>query len=229
MKEKWIISSKNLVILLSIIGLFYFSYCCKEAPTTPTTPAIPELPSYGSIQVDSTPTRATIWLDNEDTGKKTPALLKNISVGSHTIKLTKEYYEDFETAVIVERNQTTIVNAELEQVTIPTLISPKEGAILDNGRTDKRDNIVWNFDWSDVIDATRYHLYVKGETATIPVINIEIRQSFYNIVWKGAYIIERNRFNWKWKVRALIGDRWGDWSEVRSFDVEPVNSDPPSN
>ncbi|KPK78726.1 MAG: hypothetical protein AMJ89_00545 [candidate division Zixibacteria bacterium SM23_73] len=120
-------------------------------------------------------------------------------------------------------------SAELELATVPMLISPEDGAVLDNGRTDRKDSIVWSFDWSDIMGATKYHLYVKHTGSLYPAIDRQVRQSFYHQEDKGSYIIERNRFNWKWQVRALIGDKWGGWSEVRSFDVEPVNTDPPSN
>ena len=100
---------KILLASLLLTALFSFFYNCKKTPTTP------ELPSYGSIQVNSTPTGATIWLDGSNTGKTTNALLTNISVGSHTIKLTKDCYKDFEITVSVQENQTEIVDTTLEE------------------------------------------------------------------------------------------------------------------
>jgi hypothetical protein len=37
----------------------------------------------------------------------------------------------------------------------------------------------------------------------------------------GDYIIEANRYGWIWRVRAYVGGVWTDWSEERSFNVEP--------
>src|SRR5262245_58808619 len=55
----------------------------------------------------------------------------------------------------------------------PTLLSPPDGAVLDNGCNNPRtDSIVWEFDWSDVPGATRYHLIVEHVGATLPAINI---------------------------------------------------------
>ena len=108
----------------------------------------------------------------------------------------------------------------------PLLLSPADGVVLDNGRTDRRDEIIWDFDWSDFPGATRYHLYVIGGSATFPVIsNRDIKVSSYHHVSRGGYIIDRNRYGWTWRVRAMVGGRWSEWSQARTFDVEPVNAD----
>lgn len=98
---------------------------------------------------------------------------------------------------------------------------------MDNGRTDYRDIIVWDFDWSDVEDADQYHIYVIGENAMYPVINCTVRTSSFHHERTGSYIADFNRLNWKWKVRAIGSGICGSWSEERTFDVEPVNTDPP--
>lgn len=111
---------------------------------------------------------------------------------------------------------------------IPTPIAPLNGALLDNSREDRADLIIWDFDWSDCPGATQYQLYVIGDRAMNPVINIDtISQSSYRETSSG-YIIDRNRFNWTWKVRAKVNEEWGEWSEIRRFDVEPLDTDPPS-
>jgi len=109
----------------------------------------------------------------------------------------------------------------------PTLISPKNGAVLDNGRLDGRDIIEWHFDWSDYPGATKYHLYVIHVGAKYPVINVTTTRSSYHHISKG-YIINSNRFNWTWKVRAGTKDSWLNWSGERRFNVEPLNTDPPN-
>jgi hypothetical protein len=112
---------------------------------------------------------------------------------------------------------------------IPELISPAEGAVLDNGRTDKKDYIKWHFSWAYVEGASMWRLYVKHVGSKYPVIDRDVFNVFYNHEEYGSYIANCNRFNWKWKVRAYVYDMWCDWSEERSFDVEPVNTDPPSD
>ncbi len=110
---------------------------------------------------------------------------------------------------------------------IPQLGLPVVGAVLDNGRTDFKDKEIWDFDWEDVPGATKYELYVIGVNATFPAINDETTTSSYHSVDDG-YITNQNRLGWKWKVRAYANGLWSEWSEVRSFDVEPVNTDPPN-
>ncbi|MFB0566361.1 MAG: PEGA domain-containing protein [Candidatus Aminicenantaceae bacterium] len=68
----------------------------------------------GSIQVNSTPEGATIYLDGSDTGKTSNATLTDVPVGSHTVKLVKERYQDWEDTVTVAKDTTATVSATLE-------------------------------------------------------------------------------------------------------------------
>lgn len=69
---------------------------------------------FGSLQVNSTPTGATIYLDGFSTGKVTNALLEDVNPGSHTVKLVKSGYIDWDTTVAAIKGETTTVNATLE-------------------------------------------------------------------------------------------------------------------
>ena len=113
---------------------------------------------------------------------------------------------------------------------VPTPVSPLNGAELDNGRQDAKDAIIWDFDWSDCPQATEYHLYVSGPSAVIPLINqTGLTQSSLRSVRCGSYVADQLRFNWSWRVRAKTSGVCGDWSVFRTFNVEPVNTDPPQN
>lgn len=108
----------------------------------------------------------------------------------------------------------------------PTLILPENGAEnMDNGCQDRSDPIEWDFNWSDVPGATRYHIYVIGHNAIYPVIDTIVPSSNYHNECAGCYIIETNRFSWSWRVRAGNASSWSEWSDTFSFDVEPLNSD----
>lgn len=110
---------------------------------------------------------------------------------------------------------------------VPGLVAPAQGAIMDNGRTDFLDPVIWDFDWDTCQHATKYHLHVKHPSALNPVIdNSSLSSSSYHHEAVG-YIAEPNRYGWKWKVRSMVGGEWGSWSTVRTFDAEPVNNDPP--
>ncbi|TET77759.1 MAG: PEGA domain-containing protein, partial [Candidatus Cloacimonadota bacterium] len=86
----------------------------------------------GSIQVNSTPQGASIYLDGTDTGETTNSTLSDVSAGSHTVKLVKEGYEDFVESISVTAGQTTTVNASLTVITI-TVTNPTSSTIWIKG------------------------------------------------------------------------------------------------
>lgn len=107
----------------------------------------------------------------------------------------------------------------------PALQSPEEGAVLDNGCTNREDRIIWSFDWADFPNAVRYQVWVQGQNALNPVVDKVVNTSNYDHR-SGGYITDGNRRGWKWRVRAqMAGGNWTDWSAERHFDVEPLNTD----
>ncbi len=116
-------------------------------------------------------------------------------------------------------------NTDHAPACVPTLNLPGEGATLDNGRTDHTNNMVWTFDWSSCPGATRYHLYVRRTGAMIPTIDKDdVATSFYQNVTT-SYVPSASLTGWTWKVRSEVDGVWGPWSPVRSFKVEPPNTD----
>lgn len=109
---------------------------------------------------------------------------------------------------------------------IPELLSPANNAVMDNGCSNGSDQASWFFDWNDCPNATSYNLYVTYPSA-FPVINITTTESQFSFP-NGGYIIDNNLLDRTWKVRALIDGVWGEWSPERTFDVEPLNTDCPS-
>ncbi len=108
----------------------------------------------------------------------------------------------------------------------PALLFPDASDLLDNGCTNLGSGIFWTFIWADVPNATQYHLYVIGATATTPVLDLpNLRATEYISKRTGSYIADQNRRGWRWKVRARVNGQWTAWSEERLFDVEPVNTD----
>jgi hypothetical protein len=70
----------------------------------------------GSLEVKSTPTGAAIWIDDVNTGELTDYTFTDVEVGDYVVKLTKEGYKDYEETVTIEVDQTTTVDATLEEV-----------------------------------------------------------------------------------------------------------------
>jgi hypothetical protein len=107
---------------------------------------------------------------------------------------------------------------------VPELVSPPEGEIMDNGCLNKTEPRVWDFEWSVCPGATSYHIYVIGANAIYPIVDVETPYTTYRSEGTG-YIADLNRLGWQWKVRAMQNGVWGEWSPVRTFDAEPVDSD----
>jgi hypothetical protein len=118
-----------------------------------------------------------------------------------------------------------VVTSSDRQAPVP--MSPANGALMDNGRSDGLDYRVWDFTWAPVNGAARYNLQVSAPGATRPGIDTMTQNTGYHMAAYGGYIAGRNQKGWIWKVRAEMAGQWGPWSEERTFDVEPVNTDPP--
>jgi hypothetical protein len=83
--------------------------------------------------------------------------------------------------------------------------------MLDNGRRDGSDGLVWVFRWSRCPGARWYHLYV---------INDRIVLSFYR--YRSHTYGITHRFGWRWRVRANVNGRWSAWSEERIRQSNPT-------
>jgi diacylglycerol kinase family enzyme len=92
--------------------------------------SIDVLPDSGSIYVQSTPSGAEISIDGTYKGI-TPLTISDVSIGYHTIKLTKSGYEDYYTGKIyISTGETTPISASLARVVPtarPTPTVPKTG------------------------------------------------------------------------------------------------------
>jgi hypothetical protein len=85
--------------------------------------------AVGNISVSSTPTGATVYVDNVNKGT-TAIVVENIISGPHTIVLQKAGYQNYTTSVTVNNNQTSNVSADLVlSSTAPTIstITPAHG------------------------------------------------------------------------------------------------------
>jgi hypothetical protein len=84
--------------------LFIFFILVNGCSTTP-----PVL--YGSIELNSTPAGARVYLDGSDTGQATPITLTNITPGNHSIMLDLFHYQIWEdSSVQVLAGETTYLN-----------------------------------------------------------------------------------------------------------------------
>ena len=103
----------------------------SEEPGPSPTPT--PNPTTGSLQINSQPSGAAIFMDGNDTGMMTNATITDLSPGSYQVRLIKEGYEDYEETANVTAGQTTTLNAPLEAHQI-TIVSPTGGDYLTKGK-----------------------------------------------------------------------------------------------
>ncbi len=108
---------------------------------------------------------------------------------------------------------------------VPNLIAPSDDAILDNGRADRFDVKRWEFEWTPVPTADKYRLKVQRRSGKFPSVNKVVTDTKF-VDESTNYITARNQQDWTWKVQARVNGKWSDWSKERTFDVEPLNTDP---
>ena len=84
-------------------------------------------PITGSVDINSSPAMADIYLDGKLVGSS-PMKINDIIVGSHTLKLSRKGYDDYTKTVTVTEGKTTTVTATLTKQSAPasaTTTTPK--------------------------------------------------------------------------------------------------------
>jgi len=117
---------KKLGLMLVIGVLIMFTSC--DRPTQPTT---------GTIEVNSTPSGARIWLDGVDSYHVTPHTIADVQPGEHSILLVLSGYEDWEGIVALEAGDTQGIYATLRKLITGVLIvnsQPDSAYIWIDGR-----------------------------------------------------------------------------------------------
>ena len=77
----------------------------------------PVTPTAGSLYAASMPLSAEIFIDNIDQNLTTPAMITNLTPGSHAIKLTKTGYQDWTGTVTIVAGTTQYINPTLPPLT----------------------------------------------------------------------------------------------------------------
>ncbi len=76
----------------------------------------PPTPIYGSVDINSTPADAEVWMDGKKVGS-TPLFLSESLVGEHKLKVCKLGYKDQTATIVVAEGQTTASSITLEKGT----------------------------------------------------------------------------------------------------------------
>lgn len=88
----------------------------KENYTTYTAARLNPIPRTGSLDIDSDPSYAEVYLDGSYRGR-TPLTISNLEVGEYQIRISKDGYYDWYSTAQVKQNMTTQIFAPLEPMT----------------------------------------------------------------------------------------------------------------
>lgn len=100
-------------IVIIILG------CTKPAENKPASEITQEIVDTGIIVVESSPSSAQVYVDNELKGES-PLTVYNFPVGKHEVVVRKEGYEDFRKTITLEVGKTEEVSATLSEIMIAT-------------------------------------------------------------------------------------------------------------
>ncbi len=89
-------------------------------------PLEPEVVQTGSLKIVSTPSGASIWLDGRNTGKKTPEILEELSVGKHMVVLKLSGHQESSKFVSVVSSCRSECNIALAKTSEPVQSSTSQ-------------------------------------------------------------------------------------------------------
>jgi hypothetical protein len=90
---------------------------------------------FGSIDIQSSPDGAAVYLNGEDTGNITPYTITNLEPGDYAIKLVLYHHEYREATVTVTEDETTYINWSLTH-------APEQTLILQPNAADGKDSSI---------------------------------------------------------------------------------------
>lgn len=111
--DKRVPAGEHFVVVTKTGYKTFESKISVEAGQTVTVTA--ELKSVGTVQVLSTPGRASVMVDGEAVGT-TPLTLDAIEAGAHVITVRKDDYYDHEESITVKGGERVIVNAQMKRI-----------------------------------------------------------------------------------------------------------------
>lgn len=82
-------------------------------------PSLTPLSTTGSLEINSAPQGARVFIDNQDQARATPATITGLQAGAHTYKLTLAGYADAGSTFNIESGKTTVVTVQLKKLIAP--------------------------------------------------------------------------------------------------------------
>jgi len=152
-----------------------------------------------------------------------------------------ETYSAAETTLVAARHEDLTRDASVltavqqflgaaAEACVPEPISPKPATVMANNCHDWPDSAVWEFEWHSCPGAERYHLQVDQPDADIPEFEVnasDLSDTSYQMKASSGWVEDAYRFDWSWRVRAMTGGIWGEWSTSREFAVKTSQAECP--
>ena len=127
----------------------------NQQTETVTLPALQQI--FGSLMVDYEPVDADVYLDNRLLGK-TPNVFSNISVGKHSVKISKAGYTDYNGSVTIDENRQATVSGSLTKTELQTISNVN---LQENPNS--RKVLVTIFDSKDVLIGATIIVFRNGK------------------------------------------------------------------
>jgi hypothetical protein len=167
--------------------------------------------AYGSIDINSTPIGAKVYLDGVDTGQVTPIILTNIEAGSHIVKLDKYHYKVWEdTAVNVNANQTTYLNPALTYASTQTITLQPDAAGIDTGIESvfpTNNYALLAFTGIGNSASTIVRTYIEFDLSSIPadviITDADLKLYQYNTIGSGNFTIGLYKVTSNWDESTI--------------------------
>lgn len=108
MQKRFILALLYAILILIIFG-------CVQPEEAPVTEQMEEVTDTGILVIESAPSEAQVYVDNELKGQ-TPLTIYNFPVGTYKVLVKKDGYSDFEKTIAVKVGLTEEVDAALNPV-----------------------------------------------------------------------------------------------------------------
>ena len=182
------------------------------------------VPPSGTLNINSSPSGARIFIDGIDTGKVTPTTLKVIT-GSHQVTLTKSGYRDEIFNILVSSGSTQTVNKTLQPTTTnrppnkPANQQPANGAVINTLTPTLRASSFSDSD-GDSHKASQWRIREQDSTSYV-------WDSGEDRTNKTSIAVPSGRLQWGktylWQVRYQDEHgSWSEWSDETSFHTNPL-------
>ena len=187
--------------------------------------------AFGSIDINSNPDGAKVYLDGVDTGFITPIVLTNKSAGTHTVKLELYLYESKEdTTISVTAGETTFLNWALTYATTQNLtLQPgaegKDAQVVEGDPDTNYGNNTYLYVGYYTLNKLRYRTYLYFDVnsflpadAVVTTAYLKLHQ--YGFMVTGSLSIGLYQVTEDWTESAIT---WNN-QPGSSSDAESTNS-----